>query len=149
LYAQLLEWMPASPTGSNIGLDEYVLAISEAVATITTAAQGAKPALIGHSLGGTLAAIYGAFLPESIRSLVLLGAPLCFEPSKNQFRDALVSFGSIGDFRYRSISRLTPVTRKRVGISRRIRLVAPDGRCDEHCRPPCNGNSCASGTLGT
>src|SRR5215467_16006864 len=83
--------MPASPNGSNIGLDEYVLAISEAVATITTAAQGAKPSLIGHSLGGTLAAIYGAFLPESIRGLVLLGAPLCFEPSKNQFRDALVT----------------------------------------------------------
>src|SRR5215472_4055187 len=91
LHVQLLEWMPASPTGSNIGLDEYVLAISEAVATITTAAQGAKPSLIGHSLGGALAAIYGAFLPESLRGLVLLGAPLCFEPSENQFRDALVS----------------------------------------------------------
>ena len=83
--------MPASPTGSNIGLDEYVLAISEAVATITTAARGAKPSLIGHSLGGTLAAMYGALLPESIRSLVLLGAPLCFEPAENQFRDALVT----------------------------------------------------------
>ncbi len=45
----------------------------------------------GHSLGGTLAAIYGAFLPESIKGLVLLGAPLCFEPSANQFRDALVT----------------------------------------------------------
>jgi poly[(R)-3-hydroxyalkanoate] polymerase subunit PhaC len=88
---QLLEWMPASPNAGNCGLDEYVLAISEAVATITTAAQGAKPSLIGHSLGGTLAAIYGAFLPKSIRSLVLLGAPLSFEPSENQFRDALVT----------------------------------------------------------
>ena len=67
------------------------LAISEAVAAVTSAAQGAKPTLIGHSLGGTLAAIYGAFLPESIRGLVLLGAPLCFEPSENQFRDALVT----------------------------------------------------------
>src|SRR5262249_52822844 len=38
-----------------------------------------------------LAEIYDAFLPESIRGLVLLGAPLCFEPSENQFRDALVS----------------------------------------------------------
>jgi poly[(R)-3-hydroxyalkanoate] polymerase subunit PhaC len=57
---------------------EYVHAISEAVATITTAAQGAKPYLIGHSLRGTLAAIYGAFLPETIEGLVLLGAPLCF-----------------------------------------------------------------------
>jgi polyhydroxyalkanoate synthase len=91
LYVQLLEWMPASPNAGNNGLDEYVHAISEAVATITTAAQGAKPYLIGHSLGGTLAAIYGAFLPETIEGLVLLGAPLCFEPSENQFRDALVS----------------------------------------------------------
>jgi polyhydroxyalkanoate synthase subunit PhaC len=30
-------------------------------------------------------------LPESIRGLVLLGAPLCFHPSESQFRDALVS----------------------------------------------------------
>jgi polyhydroxyalkanoate synthase len=35
--------------------------------------------------------MYGAFLPESIKGLVLLGAPLSFEPSENQFRDALVS----------------------------------------------------------
>jgi polyhydroxyalkanoate synthase len=91
LSIQLLEWMAASPRAGNNGLDEYVLAISEAVATIAAAAQGAKPFLVGHSLGGTLAAIYGAFLPESIRGLVLLGAPLCFEPSENQFRDALVS----------------------------------------------------------
>jgi len=41
-HVQLLEWMPASPNAGNCGLDESVLAISEAVATITTAAQGAK-----------------------------------------------------------------------------------------------------------
>jgi len=91
LHVQLLEWMPASPKAGNNGLDEYVLAISEAVAAVTSAAQGAKPTLIGHSLGGTLAAIYGAFLPESISGLVLLGAPLSFRPSENQFRDALVT----------------------------------------------------------
>ena len=43
LYVQLLEWMPASPSTGNCGLDQYVLAISEAVAAVTTAAQGAKP----------------------------------------------------------------------------------------------------------
>jgi poly[(R)-3-hydroxyalkanoate] polymerase subunit PhaC len=91
LSIQLLEWTPASPRTGNNGLDEYVLAISEAVATIATSPRGAKPFLVGHSLGGTLAAIYGAFLPESIRGLVLLGAPLCFEPSANQFRDTLVT----------------------------------------------------------
>ncbi len=91
LHVQLLEWMPASTNAGNNGLDEYVLAISEAVATSTAIATGAKPCMIGHSLGGTLAAIYGAFRPETIKGLVLLGAPLCFEPSKNQFRDALIA----------------------------------------------------------
>jgi polyhydroxyalkanoate synthase len=91
LHVQLLEWVPTSSHTGNYGIDEYVIAISEAVATITAIAQGAKPSVIGHSLGGTLAAIYGAFQPATIKGLVLLGAPLCFEPSKSQFRDALVS----------------------------------------------------------
>lgn len=91
LHVQLLEWMSTSSRASNYGIDECILAISEAVATITTIAKGAKPHIIGHSLGGTLAAIYGAFQPETIKGLLLLGAPLCFEPSKSQFRDALIS----------------------------------------------------------
>ncbi|MFZ2077121.1 MAG: alpha/beta fold hydrolase [Xanthobacteraceae bacterium] len=90
LHVHLLEWMPASSHAGNCGIDDCVLAIAEAVETITVA-QGTKPYLIGHSLGGTLAAIYGAFLPESIRGIVLLGAPLCFERSESHFRDALVT----------------------------------------------------------
>lgn len=85
--------MPASADADDHGIDDSILAISEAVATIT-AAQGTKPCLIGHSLGGTLAAIYGAFQPESIKGLILLGAPLCFEPSESAFRDALVTLVS-------------------------------------------------------
>jgi len=50
-----------------------------------------KPFLLGHSLGGTLASIFGAMAPESIRGLVLIGAPLCFRPATSRFRDALVS----------------------------------------------------------
>ncbi len=91
LHVQLLEWMPASSHTGNHGIDEYVLAISEAVTTSAAMANGVKPLMIGHSLGGTLAAIYAAFQPETIKGLVLLGAPLCFEPSKSQFRDALIS----------------------------------------------------------
>ncbi len=91
LHVRLLEWTPASSQTANIGIDDCVLAISEGVARATAAAQGTKTHLIGHSLGGTIAAIYAAVLPESIRSLVLLGAPLCFAPSESQFRDALVS----------------------------------------------------------
>jgi polyhydroxyalkanoate synthase subunit PhaC len=90
IHIQLLEWMPASPNAGNNGLEEYLLAISEALATHKAAA-GGKPYLIGHSLGGTLAAIYAAFLPQNISGLVLLGAPLCFKPLESQFRDALVT----------------------------------------------------------
>ena len=91
LHVYLLEWTPASPNTSNAGLDECTSAISAGVAQVSTDAKGSKPYLIGHSLGGTLAAIYAAAAPDSIRGLVLLGAPLCFQAKENQFRDALVS----------------------------------------------------------
>jgi polyhydroxyalkanoate synthase len=91
LHVHLLEWMPATRLTSNNGIDEYALAISDCVANVSAASGGSKPLLVGHSLGGTLAAIYGASAPESIRALVLLGAPLCFQPEESKFRDALVS----------------------------------------------------------
>jgi polyhydroxyalkanoate synthase len=91
LHVYLLEWMPASRHTGNNGLDEYALAISNCVVTISRNAPGTKPLLIGHSLGGTLAAIFSAWVPNSVRGLVLLGAPLCFQADESQFRDALVS----------------------------------------------------------
>ena len=91
VHAYLLEWMPATRDISNNGIDESALAISNCVAKISAKSNGAKPVLIGHSLGGTLATIYGALASETIRGLVLLGAPLCFEPDESQFRDTLVS----------------------------------------------------------
>jgi len=91
LGVRLLEWLPASRTTGNNGLAEYAQAIGECVAKISGEREGRKPFLLGHSLGGTLAAIFGAMAPESISGLVLLGAPLCFRPSTSRFRDALVS----------------------------------------------------------
>jgi len=87
----LLEWMPASPRNAKNGLDEYARAITECVARVSTEKGAGTPFLIGHSLGGTIAAIYATLAPESIRALVLLGAPLCFQPQTSRFRDALVS----------------------------------------------------------
>ena|SRR5215471_15597355 len=87
----LLEWMPPSPDGSA-GLDAYCgRAIAACVATISKRANGALPFLMGHSLGGTLATIYCALEPRSVKGLVLLGAPLCFEEASSRFRDALVA----------------------------------------------------------
>ncbi len=89
LRVYLLEWLPASRDDAHIGLDETVRAIADGVARV--AADGARPFLIGHSLGGTLAAIHAAYTPDSLAGLVLLGAPLCFAPHTSRFRDALVS----------------------------------------------------------
>jgi polyhydroxyalkanoate synthase subunit PhaC len=89
LHVYLLEWVPASYDGENNGLDDYVDAIAECIAI--SAEAGAKPILMGHSLGGTLAAIAAGLQPESIQRLVLLGAPLCFKSSTSRFRDAIAA----------------------------------------------------------
>src|SRR5258708_1711094 len=83
--------MPPTPSGGHAGLDECVRAISECVARIATEPNATKPFLIGHSLGGTLAAAFRACEPRAVRGLLLLGAPICFQPATNRFRDALVS----------------------------------------------------------
>lgn len=66
-------------------------AIAECAVRVASQSNGTKPFLIGHSLGGTLAAVFAAYDPDAIRGLLLLGAPLCFQPATSRFRDALVS----------------------------------------------------------
>jgi polyhydroxyalkanoate synthase len=88
----LLEWLPPAPGEGSAGLDEYAgQVISECVAKVAANASGEEPFLMGHSLGGTLAAVHAALDPRGVRGLVLLGAPLCFQSAVSQFRDALVS----------------------------------------------------------
>ncbi len=96
LRVYLLEWIPPTPTSAQVGLDECANAISECVARIAACSNGAKPFLIGHSLGGTLAAIFGACEPHAVRGLLLLGAPLCFQPATSRFRDALIALVPTG-----------------------------------------------------
>jgi polyhydroxyalkanoate synthase len=86
----LVEWLPAtSRTGCN-GLAEYVDALSACAGRVLQDT-GARPILLGHSLGGTLAAVFAALHPDALRGLVLLSSPLCFAPATSRFRDALVS----------------------------------------------------------
>jgi polyhydroxyalkanoate synthase len=90
LRVYLLEWMSPSPGDDNVGLAEYAdQAIGEAVARLVEET-GIQPFLMGHSLGGTFAAIFAALAPETARGLALLGAPLCFRPGISRFRDAIV-----------------------------------------------------------
>jgi polyhydroxyalkanoate synthase len=91
LHIFLLEWLPEGPKGENTGLDEYAEAVSQCCVRIASDVGGQRPFLIGHSLGGTLAAISSALMPERIKGLVLLATPLCFEPGTSQFRDTLVA----------------------------------------------------------
>jgi polyhydroxyalkanoate synthase len=91
-HVYLLDWIPASRSTNDNGFDEYANAIFDCVAKIAAVGRrGPKPLLAGHSLGGTLATIYGALASDTIRGLVLLSAPLCFQPATSRFRDALVS----------------------------------------------------------
>lgn len=94
-HVHLLEWLPAETT-SEYGLAEYAESISECVARISSRRAGAKTFLMGHSLGGTLAAIFAASESDSILGLVLLSTPLCFKPESSHFRDALVSLVPAG-----------------------------------------------------
>ena len=87
----ILEWLPASEKRCNVGIAECAEAVAASLAAITSEAHRSKPTLMGHSLGGTLAAICAAIAPATIGGLVLLGSPLCFRPDESTFRDALVS----------------------------------------------------------
>jgi len=92
LHLYLLEWMAPSRSDKDAGLGYYATrSIGEAVATVARQAGGKTPLVMGHSLGGTLAAIFAAFDPPSIRGLVLLSTPLCFAPGSCRFRDAIVA----------------------------------------------------------
>lgn len=89
LQVYMLEWTPPSRLSGGKGIHEHLLAILRCVEAISEARRG-RPFLIGHSLGGTLAAIFCASAPRSVRGLALLSAPLCFRAG-SMFRDALVS----------------------------------------------------------
>ena len=92
LGVYLLEWQPPLRGQGSAGLDEYAgEAISECLAKAAADAGGEQPFLMGHSLGGTLAAIHAALDPQGVRGVVLLGAPLYFLAGGSAFRDALVS----------------------------------------------------------
>lgn len=88
----LLEWTAPSYQDKDAGIADYALrSIGEAVTRASSAVAGARPFLLGHSLGGTFAAIFAAFDPARLAGLVLLPAPFSFAAGSSTFRDTLVA----------------------------------------------------------
>jgi polyhydroxyalkanoate synthase len=61
LHVYLVEWTAPAQTKGSVGLDECVSAIAECAVRVASQSNGTKPFLIGHSLGGTLAAVFAAY----------------------------------------------------------------------------------------
>ncbi len=88
----LLEWNPPAPQGEGADLAAYADdALAAALDGVSEDARTACVFLLGHSLGGTLAAIFAARRPERPAGLVLLSAPLCLPPAISRLRDALAA----------------------------------------------------------
>lgn len=85
LRVYLAEWTDESAV-SSFGLDHYadrlMLACVDVVADDTAQKQ---VVLVGHSLGGTLAAIFAALHRKRVRALVLLEAPTHFRGAAGAF----------------------------------------------------------------
>ena len=95
LCVRLLEWTPPASGAERADLDAHVAAIGAALARVARESGGGAPILIGHSLGGTLAAVFSARDPHGPGGLVLLGSPLCFGERVSAFHDALASMTGV------------------------------------------------------
>jgi polyhydroxyalkanoate synthase len=74
LGAYVLEWTETPPDERDIGIATYAnRLILEGVEAI-----GEPVVLVGHSLGGTFAAIFASLYPDRVRAIVLLEAPVSF-----------------------------------------------------------------------
>jgi polyhydroxyalkanoate synthase len=95
LRVYLLQWEQPGERERVFGLADYadrlILDCVEAVR-----AETGHPAvfLAGHSLGGTLAALFAALHSERLSGLILLGAPLHFGPQVGAFGPAVAAIPS-------------------------------------------------------
>lgn len=98
LRVHMVEWSDCGPGDQWRGLDEYagrmLVHCLRAVAQQTGAV---RVPVIGHSLGGTFAAIFAARHPEIVAAVVLLEAPLGFGPDAGAFTRFVSAAGGTPD----------------------------------------------------
>jgi poly[(R)-3-hydroxyalkanoate] polymerase subunit PhaC len=86
LDVHLVEWTD----GGDAGLDAYAgRMLRTCIDALTERTGHRRVPLIGHSLGGTLAAVFAARHPEAVRRIVLLEAPLHFGADAGAFAPLL------------------------------------------------------------
>ena len=79
LRVYLLEWLRPGRQERGFGLADYALSLPQAAVREIRRETGAgRVHLVGHSLGGTLAAILAAVRPAMVGRLGLIDAPLAF-----------------------------------------------------------------------
>ena len=84
----LLEW--GAPGEAAGGLADYAdRMLGACVEAVAVRTGEARVFIAGHSLGGTLAAIFATLHGERVRGLVLLGAPLHFDAGSDVFAPLL------------------------------------------------------------
>ena len=93
LDVHLVEWTDPGPAERDFGLEEYAGGMLRACVEVVTRRTGqSRVVLIGHSLGGTLAAAFAARHPDLVRGLALLEAPLHFGPDAGAFAPLVALF---------------------------------------------------------
>lgn len=86
----LVDWAEPGWQERRCGLDEYAGGLlKDCIDAAAAHARSDQVFLAGHSLGGTLAAIHGAWRPERVAGLVLIEAPLHFGAATGAFRKLL------------------------------------------------------------
>src|SRR4051812_47359182 len=86
LDVYLVEWTDPGPGEQDFGLDDYAgPMLRECVEAMTRRTGQPQVVLIGHSLGGTLAAVFAARHPELVLAIAMLEAPLHFGADAGAF----------------------------------------------------------------
>lgn len=91
MQVYLMVWQRPQPSDAGMGLDEYA---DRAIRSCLQAASGetgqTRVFLAGHSLGGTLTAIFASLYPERLHGLIELEGPIEFDAKAGRL-EALVA----------------------------------------------------------